>query len=78
MLTDALQTGEKNGLHVLRASIRDRDGKRYVFVIDPSEAWKVAQGLQRLRKGSQVRSMATGQMPAGELTRIFNMIPPLP
>ncbi|KAI9891120.1 MAG: hypothetical protein M1814_003319 [Vezdaea aestivalis] len=51
------QSGELKGLHVLRASIRDQDGKKYFFVLDDSEGWKVAVGLQRLRKGSQVRAL---------------------
>jgi len=37
-------------LHVLRASIRDQEGKKYVFVVPEEESWKVAIGLQRLRK----------------------------
>ena len=53
----ASQSGEFKGLHVLRASIRDQDGKRYVFVLQQEEGWKVAMGLQRLRRGTQVRAL---------------------
>ncbi|EHL02586.1 putative Reticulocyte-binding protein 2 like protein a [Glarea lozoyensis 74030] len=58
------QTGELKAakLHVLRASIRDQEGKKYVFVIDDTESWKVALGLQRLRKGSQVRALGPDGM----------------
>ncbi|KAJ6102229.1 hypothetical protein N7486_004656 [Penicillium sp. IBT 16267x] len=48
---------EFHGLHVLRASIRDQEGKRYVFVLQDTEAWKVAIGLQRLRAGALVRNL---------------------
>lgn len=62
------QTGEwkQRGLHVLRANIRDQEGKRYMFVIGEEEGWKVAMGLQRLRKGTQVRQLGVQAMPAHE------------
>jgi hypothetical protein len=47
----------KNGLHLFRASSRDVDNKKYFFVLDESESWKVTAGVARLRKGSQVRSL---------------------
>lgn len=58
------QMGENKtaGLHILRASIRDQEGKKYVFVVQESEAWKVALGLQRLRRGTQVRSLGVSGM----------------
>ena len=60
------QSGELNGLHVLRASIRDQEGKRYVFVLEQTEGWKVAVGLQRLRRGTQVRALAVAGLPMNE------------
>ncbi|POS82828.1 hypothetical protein EPUL_006321, partial [Erysiphe pulchra] len=56
------QTTEKErhdliGLHVLRASIRDQEGKKYVFIVGQEESWKIVLGLQRLRKGTQVRAL---------------------
>jgi hypothetical protein len=64
----ARQTGENKsaGLHVLRASIRDQEGKRYVFVITEEESWKVAVGLQRLRRGTQVRALGVSSMSTGD------------
>lgn len=58
------QTGQVRGgkLHVLRASIRDQEGRKYVFVIGEEESWKVAVGLQRLRKGTQVRQLGVSGM----------------
>lgn len=60
--TNHRQTGELKRLHVLRASIRDQEGKKYVFVISEEESWKVSVGLQRLRKGTQVRALAVSGM----------------
>ena len=54
------------GLHVLRASLRDQEGKRYVFVLQDTEAWKVAIGLQRLRAGALVRALGVSAMPVPE------------
>ena len=47
-------------VHVLRATTRDAENKKYCFVLDETEAWKVAVGLARLRKGSQVRALGAG------------------
>jgi actin-related protein len=62
------QSGEwkQQGLHVLRATIRDQEGKRFVFVLGEEEGWKVALGLQRLRKGTQVRQLGVQTMTAPE------------
>ena len=54
------------GCHILRATIRDQEGKKYVFIIPRSEGWKVAVGLQRLRRGSQVRALGVAGMPQNE------------
>jgi hypothetical protein len=64
----ARQTGENKsaGLHVLRASIRDQEGRRYVFIITEEESWKVAVGLQRLRRGTQVRALGVSTMSTGD------------
>ena len=53
------QTGEwkAKGLHILRATLRDQESKRYLFVIDEMEAWKVTVGLQRLQRGAQIRQV---------------------
>ncbi|KAI0420003.1 hypothetical protein F5X98DRAFT_362088 [Xylaria grammica] len=62
------QTGDwkQRGLHVLRATIRDQEGKRFLFVLGEEEGWKVAVGLQRLRKGTQVRQLGIQPMPLNE------------
>ncbi|KAA6407824.1 MAG: hypothetical protein FRX48_08175 [Lasallia pustulata] len=67
----SLQSGEYKGLHVLRASLRDQEGKRYVFVLREEEGWKVAVGLQRLRRGTQVRALGVSGMNANEAKGIL-------
>ena len=70
------QTGEwkHRGLHVLRATIRDQEGKRYVFVMGEEEGWKVAAGLQRLRKGTQVRQLGVQSMAPLEARNTLEML----
>lgn len=65
------QTGEFKSLHVVRASIRDTEGKRYVFVLQADESWKVAVGLQRLRRGTQVRALGVSGMAQNESKAIL-------
>lgn len=62
------QTGDwkTSRLHLLRATIRDQAGKRYLFVLDESEAWKVAVGLQRLKNGALVRSLGVASVAPAE------------
>ncbi|THC90805.1 hypothetical protein EYZ11_009724 [Aspergillus tanneri] len=62
---------ETQGLHVLRASIRDQEGRRYVFVLPETEGWKVGIGLQRLRGGTQVRALGVTNMAANESRTIL-------
>ncbi|KIW44964.1 hypothetical protein, variant [Exophiala oligosperma] len=62
---------ELDGIHVLRASIRDQEGKKYVFILSQSEGWKVAVGLQRLRRGSQVRALGVAGLPHNEAKAIL-------
>lgn len=67
-----MQTAEMRGLHVVRASIRDQEGKRYVFVLQDSEGWKVGPGIQRLRRGSQVRGLNVAGLPANECKALLS------
>ncbi|KAJ5139858.1 hypothetical protein N7448_003266 [Penicillium atrosanguineum] len=62
---------EFRGLHIFRASVRDQEGKRYVFVVQDTEAWKVALGLQRLRAGALVRALGVSPLPAPECKTIL-------
>ncbi|KAJ5085744.1 hypothetical protein N7532_010515 [Penicillium argentinense] len=62
---------EFRGLHVLRASIRDQEGKKFVFVLQDTEAWKLAIGLQRLRGGALVRALGVSALPVPECKSIL-------
>ncbi|MCJ1323529.1 hypothetical protein MMC10_000190 [Thelotrema lepadinum] len=66
-----VETTEYKGIHVVRASIRDQEGKRYVFILQEEEGWKVAVGLQRLRRGSQVRALGVSGMPVNEARAVL-------
>jgi hypothetical protein len=65
---------EFRGLHILRASVRDQEGKKYVFVLQDTEAWKVAIGLQRLRAGALVRSLGVTALPVPECKTMLNSL----
>ena len=58
-------------MHVFRATLRDGEGKRYVVVLREEEGWKVAVGLQRLRRGSQVRALGLSGMAVNETKSIL-------
>lgn len=70
------QTGEwkAKGLHLLRATVRDQGGKRYMFVIGEEEGWKVSVGLQRLRRGTQVRSLGVAGLGGLETKNTLEML----
>ena len=68
------QSCEMAGLHVLRASIRDQEGKKYVFILSQSEGWKVAVGLQRLRRGTQVRALGVAGLPQNEAKALLQQL----
>ena len=70
------KTGEwkAQGLHLLRATIRDQEGKRYLFVVAEEESWKVAVGLQRLRRGTQVRAMGVAGLSGLETKNTLEML----
>ncbi|KAG8630715.1 hypothetical protein KVT40_002334 [Elsinoe batatas] len=66
-----LEIGRIDDICVFRATPRDAEGKRYVFVLMSGEQWKVDTGLQRLRKGSQVRALGLSTMPDKEVKAIL-------
>lgn len=68
------QSCEIGPVHVLRASVRDQEGKKYVFILSKTEGWKVAVGLQRLRRGSQVRSLGVAGLPQNEAKVILESL----
>ncbi len=70
--TDSKESQPYGGLHVLRATIRDQEGRRFLFVLQETEGWKVALGLQRLRKGSQVRALGVCGMALAETRTVLS------
>ncbi|KAM0279374.1 hypothetical protein ACHAQH_004639 [Verticillium albo-atrum] len=76
MPSSAGQAGEwkSKGLHVLRATVRDQEGKRYLFVLDEEEAWKLSVGLSRLRKGTQVRQLGVSGMTAADARTTLDLL----
>lgn len=70
------QTGEWKapGLHVLRATVKDQDGKRYLFVVEDVESWKLAVGLQRLKRGTQAKSLGVSGMSAKDAKGTLEML----
>lgn len=70
------QTGnwQNKGLHVLRATVRDQDGKRYLFVVEDAESWKLSVGLQRLRRGTQVRQLGVSGMTPTDAKTTLEML----
>lgn len=62
------------GLHILRATVRDQEGKRYLFVMNETESWKLAVGLQRLRGGTQVRQLGVAGMAPSEARGTLEML----
>ncbi|KAG5952907.1 hypothetical protein E4U53_007602 [Claviceps sorghi] len=65
---------KQKGLHLLRATIRDQEGKRYLFVMSEQESWKLAFGLQRLRGGTQVRQLGVAGMSLSEARGTLEML----
>jgi hypothetical protein len=70
------QTGEwkAKGLHVLRATVKDQNGKRYLFVVEDAESWKLAVGLQRLKRGTQAKHMGVSGMSATDAKGTLEML----
>jgi len=73
-LTASVKTTTKNKVHIVRATIRDAENKKYVFLVPEEEEWKVAVGLQRLRRGTQVRSFALTALSNVEAARLLGLL----
>ena len=65
---------KNKGLHVMRATVRDQDGKRYLVVMKEAEAWKLAVGLKRLKGGAQVRQLGLGSLSAADARGTLEML----
>ncbi|KAG9991950.1 hypothetical protein KCU78_g19636, partial [Aureobasidium melanogenum] len=67
-----IERGTFNPHYILRATIRDTEGKYYIFVIPSDQEWKVDVGLARLRKGNLVRSMGMSSIKAPEMKGLLS------
>lgn len=66
-----VESGEMKPHQILRATVRDVEGKKYVFVIPSEQGWKVDVGLARLRKGPLVRSCGMNGIKAPEMKKVL-------
>ena len=67
-----IERGNLNPHYMLRATIRDTEGKHYIFVIPSDQEWKVDTGLGRLRKGNLVRSLGMSTIKAPEMKGLLS------
>lgn len=71
-----VENGKLHGGHeeyyILRITLRGAENKRFVFVLPLMQGAKVDMGLERLRKGSQVRSMGMSGLKESEMRAILN------
>ncbi|KAK3357761.1 putative reticulocyte-binding protein 2 like protein a [Lasiosphaeria hispida] len=70
------KTGEwmSKGLHVLRATIRDQEEKRYLFIISDEQSWKIARGIQNLKGGTQARALGVAGISSLEARNILETL----
>ncbi|KAK0718424.1 hypothetical protein B0T26DRAFT_752348 [Lasiosphaeria miniovina] len=73
-IDDKIGEWAAKGLHLLRATIRDQEGKRYLFVIGQEESWKISQGLQTLRGGTQVRALGVAGFSSTEAKNLLESL----
>ena len=67
----SVETGEMKPFQLVKATLRDIEAKKYVFVVPSTEGWKVDAGVLRLKKGPLVRSMNTGSLKAAEMKKLL-------
>jgi hypothetical protein len=72
--TQCAVTGKTSGQHMLRASVRDAEGRRYIFITEEEEAWKLGGSVQRIRKGSQARQLVVEGMGTAEASLIMTKL----
>ena len=73
MLTGG-QTSSKAGLYILRATLKDAENTRFVYIVPEGEEWKVQRGLKNVRSSSQARNLHHSTLAAPEVQRILSLI----
>ncbi|KAI7013697.1 hypothetical protein KC355_g4940, partial [Hortaea werneckii] len=66
-----IEEGDVGGFKVVRFTTRDAENKKFTFVLEAKEGGKVTMGLQRLRKGPQVRALGMNGLKAAELNSLL-------
>ncbi|KAI7161595.1 hypothetical protein KC352_g26779, partial [Hortaea werneckii] len=67
-----IEEGDAGGFKVVRFTTRDAENKKFTFVLDAAkEGGKVSMGLQRLRKGPQVRALGMNGLKAAEMQALL-------
>lgn len=71
-----METGasKAKGFHVFRVSTRDAENKKYTFVLEPKEAYKVAKGMQRMKDGSLSRKLGTKDIKEGDMNKLLTSL----
>lgn len=59
-------------LHVFRASVKDGENKRYVFVMESKESHKIKIGLEKLKQGSQLKKLDSSSMKESEVKGVLS------
>lgn len=62
------------GLHIVRVTLRDQEGQRYLYVLDEEESWKLADRLKLIRGSSQVRSLGFAGLSSLEARSILDTL----
>jgi len=61
-------------VHIIRASIRDAENTKFVYLVPDSEEWKVPLALKRLKSGSQAKTLPFTALSLGETTRLWGLM----
>ena len=61
-------------MHIIRASVRDAENTKFVYLVPDSEEWKVPLALKRLKSGSQAKSLPLSSLSTSEANKIINLI----
>lgn len=72
--TNEGQTSSKAGLYILRATLKDAENTRFVYIVPEGEEWKVQRGLKNVKSGSQARNLHHSTLAAPEVARILSLI----
>jgi len=70
----SVETSSKAGLYLLRASLKDAENTKFVYILPEAEEWKVLRGLKNVKNGSQARNLHHSTLSAAEGQRILSLL----